>query len=76
MPARPALQVTISQETSTEMDVSVIEKNNRQFFMVGTIVDHSNDIKSSKLCGSWFHLSFEHFDVISMIDKGIDHGKL
>ena len=50
MPAKPALQVTISQETSTEMDISVIEKNNRQFFMVGTIVDHSNDIKSSKLC--------------------------
>ena len=46
----PALQVMISQETSTEMDVGVIEKNNRQFFMVGTIIDHSNDIKSSKLC--------------------------
>ena len=27
-------------------------------------------------CSLWFHLSFEHFDVISMIDKGIDHGKL
>ena len=50
MPAKPALQVMISQETTTEMDVSVIEKNNRQFFMVGTIIDHSNDIKSSKLC--------------------------
>ena len=27
-------------------------------------------------CALWFHLRFEHFDVISMIDKGIDHGKL
>jgi len=27
-------------------------------------------------CGWWFHLSFEHFYVISMIDKGTDHGKL
>jgi len=26
--------------------------------------------------GSWFHLSFEHFDVISMVDKSTDHGKL
>ena len=22
-------------------------------------------------CGSWFHFSFEHFDVISMVDKCI-----
>ena len=50
MPAKTALQVMISKETSTEMDVGVIEKNNWQFFMVGTIIDHSNDIKSSKLC--------------------------
>ena len=27
-------------------------------------------------CGSWFHLSLEHFDVISMVDKSIDLGKL
>ena len=44
--------------------------------MVGTIIDHSNEIESSKLCRTWFHLSFEHFDVISMTDKGIDRGKL
>ena len=27
-------------------------------------------------CGSWFHLSFEHFDVISMVDKSADNEKL
>ena len=27
-------------------------------------------------CGSWFLLSFEHFDVISTVDKSTDHGKL
>ena len=26
-------------------------------------------------CGRWFHLSFEHFDVISMIHKNTNHGK-
>ena len=50
MPAKPALQLMISQETSTEMDVGVIEKKQSTIFMVGTIIDHSNDIKSSKLC--------------------------
>ena len=27
-------------------------------------------------CDSWFHLSFEHSDVISMVDKSTVHGKL
>ena len=27
-------------------------------------------------CGSWFHLSFEHFNIISMVHKSTDHGKL
>ena len=26
-------------------------------------------------CGRWFHLSFEHFAVISMIHKNTNHGK-
>ena len=34
------------------MDVGVIEKHNGQFFMVGKIIDHRNDIKSSKLAAS------------------------
>ena len=31
--------------------------------------------KVSVACGQWFHLSFEHFDVISMIYKNSNHGK-
>ena len=31
--------------------------------------------KVSFACGRWFHLSFEHFDVISMIYKNSNHGK-
>ena len=27
-------------------------------------------------CGLWFHLSSEHFDVISTVYKSVDHGKL
>ena len=27
-------------------------------------------------CGSWFHLSFEHVDITSMVDKSTDHRKL
>ena len=27
-------------------------------------------------CGSWFHMSCEHFDVISMVNKSTDDGKL
>ena len=57
MPPTPALQVMISRETSSETDVSIIEKKKiRQFFMVGTIIDHWNDIRSSKLAARlWPH---------------------
>ena len=57
--------------------------------MFYTLSDHRNDVimfktllwkHSPAACGFmdpwWFHLSFEHFDVISMVDKSIDHGKL
>ena len=32
--------------------------------------------KWSQTCGSWFHLSFEHDDIISMVVKSTDLGKL
>ena len=39
---------------------------NVQYFAVKTLA-----------CGLWFHLSFEHsYDVISMVYKSVDHGKL
>ena len=40
--------------------------------MVCTFIENGNDVKMFKT----FHLSFELFDVISMVDKSTDHGKL
>ena len=37
--------------------------------MVCSVADYRNDVKMFKTlhaCGLWFHLSFEHFDVISL----------
>ena len=62
------------RETSREMDVKIVNgmeiTNGQQFYMVCTLIDHTNDVKMSKT------LSFEHVDVISMVDKNTDHGKL
>ena len=44
--------------------------------MVSILFDRRNDVKIFKTYGSWFHLSFEHFDVIAMVDKSIDLAKL
>ena len=45
--------------------------------MVCALFEHRNDHAVKPLaCGLWFHLNFEHFDVISMADKGTDHGEL
>ena len=47
-----------------------------QFSIVYILIDRRNDVKIFKTYGSWFHLSFEHFDVIAMVDKSIDLEKL
>ena len=52
----------IFRETSTEMDVK-----NRQCYYT---------ITKSILCGLLFHLSFEHFEVISMVDKSTNLGEV
>ena len=57
--------------------------------MVHTLIDHRNDVKMFKtqVEPPWIHgttsrqqvfsqQSFEHYDVISMADKSIEHGKL
>ena len=36
--------------------------------MFDKITDHGNDVMFAP-GALWFHLSFEHFDVISMVDK-------
>ena len=57
--------------------------------MVNTLIDHRNDVKMFKtqVEPPWIHettsrrrvfsqQSFEHYDVISMVGKSIEHGKL
>ena len=53
--------------------------NLQQFSMVCTLITIEMTFGHSKL--KWNHepqamQSFEHFDVISVVDKSIDHGKL
>ena len=43
--------------------------------MFDKITDHGNDVMFAP-GALWFHLSFEHFDVISLVDKISDQGKL
>ena len=38
--------------------------------MVYALIDHRNVVKMFKTL-SWFHLNFEHFDLISLADKSI-----
>ena len=57
-------------ETSKEINVKianvVVKRKKSKHFAVKPLV-----------CGSWLYLSFDlHFDVISMLDKSTEHGKL
>ena len=46
--------------------------------MVNKSTDHGNDVTVSHFAvkllarDSWLHLSFEHFDIIFMVDKSIE----
>ena len=47
-----------------------VKKNRQQFSMVCTLINHENDVKNVPnftvkplTSGSWFHFSFEHFDI-------------
>ena len=51
----------------------LFEKTDRQqLFMVRTLIDRRNDFKMFKT----LQVSFQHFEVISMVDKSTDNGKL
>ena len=50
--------------------------NRTQFFKVYTLIDHSNDIKMFKTQVEPRAVHFEHFDVISTVNKNIDNGKM
>ena len=57
----------IFRETSTEMDV----KNRQCYYKKSTTI-----FQWSILCGLLFHLSFKHFEVISMVDKSTNLGEV
>ena len=71
----------IFRETSTEMEmwknVTVIVKKQSTTIFFCLYADRPSKWRQNVqnvrvkplVCGSWFHLSFEHFDVISMFDK-------
>ena len=46
--------------------------NRQQLSMFYTFIDHKECLKMFKT----MHLSFEHFDVFSVVDKSVDRGKL
>ena len=58
--------------------------NRQQFYMVCILIDHKDDVKKVQNFAVKpldrlrlvFPVEFEHLDVISMVDKGKDHGKL
>ena len=63
--------------------------NRQQFSMVNTFIEHKDDVEvfKTQVEPPWIHgttsrrrvfsqQSFEHYDVISMVDKSIEHGKL
>ena len=58
-------------------------KTNRLHFSMAYTYDHRNDVKMIKPL-QWNHSTavrgfttkFEHVDLISMVDKSIDHGRL
>ena len=55
-----------NKSTTILYGLNSMTPQNVQYFAVKTLA-----------CGLWFHLSFEHsYDVISMVYKSVDHGKL
>ena len=73
----------IFQETSFEMDVKIVTIIYYNFpwsALLSTIEMTSQTVQNlgvkTLACSLWLHLSFEYVDVIFMVDKSTDHGKL
>ena len=73
----------IFQETSFEMDVKIVTIIYYNFpwsALLSTIEMTSQNVQNlgvkTLACSLWFHLSFEYVDVIFIVDKSTDHGKL
>ena len=72
---------SIFQETSLEMDVKIVNIIYYNWSaLLSTIEMTSQNVQNlgvkTLACRLWLHLSFEYVDVIFMIDKSTDHGKL
>ena len=74
---------SIFQETSLEMDVKIVNIIYYNFpwsALLSTIEMTSQNVQNlgvkTLACSLWFHLSFEYVDVIFIVDKSTDHGKL
>ena len=73
----------IFQETSFEMDVKIVTIIYYNFpwsALLSTIEMTSQNVQNlgvkTLACSLWLHLSFEYVDVIFIVDKSTDHGKL
>ena len=61
--------------TSKTVNAKVKNKNRWQYSMVSTLIVHRNDVNMFKTL-HLNHLSFEHSDVISMVDESTGNRKL
>lgn len=74
---------SICQETSLEKDVKIVNIIYYNFpwsALLSTIEMTSQNVQNLGVkpltCSLWFHLSFECVDVMFMVDKSTDNGKL
>ena len=74
---------SIFQQTSLEMDVKIVNIIYYNFLwsaLLSTIEMTSQNVQNlgvkTLACSLWLHLSFEYVDVIFIVDKSTDHGKL
>lgn len=58
----------VIQNTSLKVRVSIVPI----LSMVDDSIDNGNDVIAVQKVFLWFHLSFEHFIVIFMVDKRLD----
>ena len=62
-PSTKSEEKRIFSQANVKTVNGILKNKSIQFFVVCTFIDHRN-------------LSFEHFDVICMVDKSTDHKKL
>ena len=62
----------LQRKCMSKLSVLFQKTDRQQLFMVRTLIDRRNDFKMLKT----LQVSFQHFEVISMVDKSTDNGKL